>query len=60
MALLTQKELMEELKISRFKINELRKEGMPEIIISPRNYRYDRDAVLEWIKERSEKDKGVV
>jgi len=47
--LLTQKELLEKLKIERTKLWKLRKEGMPHYI-SP--LRFDYEKVLEWLDKR--------
>lgn len=48
---LTEKELCSWLKISRSKVLNLRKEGMPFIKLG-KNVRFDKEKIEEWLKEK--------
>lgn len=48
--MLTEKELLDELKISRTTLWRLKKKGLPSIKVGF-TYRYDRSAILDWIKD---------
>lgn len=49
--LITEKELMEKLKLSRSSIVRLRKEGLPFKKIN-RSVRYDEEEVQKWLENK--------
>lgn len=51
--MLTEKELLEELKISRTTLWRLKKKGMPSIKVGS-SYRYDKHNVLKWVNNNQE------
>lgn len=51
MEILTEKELAERLKLSRFTILKMRKNGLPFMRVSD-SVRFDWAKVLEWINEQ--------
>ncbi len=50
--LLTVDELAAKLGISRRTVFQLRKEGLPVVVIRAKAVRYDLDDVLRWLKSR--------
>lgn len=50
--LITTKELCDYLNLSRTTIERYREEGMPYKIIGPRNVRFEKSKVLEWLEKR--------
>ena len=64
--LISAQELMAELSIGRTWLRELMNEGMPFVCLNPntpyarlRRYRYDLQAVMEWLAARTAEQKGV-
>lgn len=64
--LISAQELMAELSIGRTWLHALMKEGMPFVCLNPntphpklRRYRYDLQAVMEWLAARTAEQKGV-
>jgi excisionase family DNA binding protein len=53
--LMTTKELCDYLKLSRMTIERYRKAGLPYITIG-KNIRFEKDKVLEWLKNNERKD----
>lgn len=52
--LITEKELIDQIRLTRPTIVRLRKQGMPHIKLE-RAVRYDLEDVIGWLKERSDK-----
>lgn len=64
--LISAQELMAELSIGRTWLRVLMDEGMPFVCLNPntpyarlRRYRYDLQAVMEWLAARTAEQKGV-
>ena len=64
--LISAQELMAELSIGRTWLHALMKAGMPFVCLNPntphaklRRYRYDLQAVMEWLAARTAEQKGV-
>jgi len=53
--MLTEKELLDELKISRTTLWRLKKKGMPSIKVGS-SYRYDKNDVLKWVNNNQDDD----
>lgn len=53
--MLTTKELVQVLNVSRMTIYRLREEGMPYIQAGYRTLRFDLEKVLEWLNEFKKK-----
>jgi DNA modification methylase/predicted DNA-binding transcriptional regulator AlpA len=53
--MITEKELIEELKISRTTLWRLKKSGMPYLKVGS-SYRYDKNEILNWIKNYTADD----
>lgn len=53
--LLTEKEILQILKISRTTLSKLRKNGLPFIRITDKAIRYCKDDVLEWVNKKHKK-----
>lgn len=54
--LLTEKEILQILKISRTTLSKLRKNGLPFIRITDKAIRYSKEDVLEWINRKQVKE----
>lgn len=54
MALLTEEELMEYIKVSRKTINEWREKGLPYLKPS-RAIRYEKEEVIKWMKDNTKR-----
>lgn len=55
--LLTAEEMMDRLGVSKPIFYKLKREGMPEVRISPKLIRYDPEDVVKWLKERNDRMK---
>ena len=62
MELLTSKELCECLSVSYMTLYRMMQKGLPCIVLVSRVYRYDYDAVMEWLRTSSiaERKEGKV
>jgi predicted DNA-binding transcriptional regulator AlpA len=54
--LLTSNQLCEHLQVSRPYLLECRKEGLPTIPLGVRQFRYDFDEVIAWLKANKVKN----
>ena len=56
--MLTEKELLDELKVSRTTLWRLKKKGMPSIKVGA-TYRYDRSDVLKWVNDNQHSEYSI-
>jgi excisionase family DNA binding protein len=50
MELLTSKQLCERLSVSYMTLYRMMQKGLPCIVLGSRVYRYDYDAVMDWLR----------
>lgn len=51
--MLTTQELCEFLKIHENTVYQFIKDGIPNVRIGKKSYRFDKEEVLEWLRERA-------
>jgi len=53
--MLTVKELMQKLQLSRQTIYSMMKDGLPHVRLSKKAIRFDEAEVMSWIREKNKK-----
>lgn len=53
MMLVDMKQICKDLNISRTTVFKLMREGMPKHQLSPRMLRFDREEVMNWVKQKA-------